>query len=702
MDTKRQAELKAYLESLTPEATIVALADDTEAPMRITSTQNVPQTKAKRAQAAVQKLAQGKEISDEEHFLIEAIIIPDKRPAIDIVDGSFSVQHPLWLKYNIDKTVEDNIERAIRGVGRIEVPLNDQVPYAGTGFLVGSNLMMTNRHVAGLFAQGIGDGTLRFQADQTAALDFGRERGSTSADLIKVSGIRMIHPYWDMAVLELEEVPQGVEPLTLSLTNPAELIGRDIAVIGYPAFDPRNDAMVQHQVFGGVYNVKRLQPGLLKLRAPKLSYGNMVDAVTHDASTLGGNSGSCVLDVQTGEVVALHFAGRYKVANYAVPTYELSRDPRVDMLRLEFGEDATSNVEDPNPWQSFWEGAETRATGDNVAAQSPTVVQSHCRTVSVTIPVTVTVEIGEPAQTATLSAPATAIAADAERMVEPRHDVDYENRTGYDPEFLGVTVPMPTATNACDLSKLDDGSNHLDYVNFSLVMNKHRRLAQITAANVDASSARVRPEQGRDYTRAGLNGFTSTNDRERWFTDPRIPAQHQLPDRFFTKDRTAFDKGHIVRRNDVAWGDSYAGVQNANGDTFHVTNCSPQVKGFNRSSSGGLWGKLENVVLKEAKTERLCVFAGPVLQDDDPIFTGVDDLGPMQVRIPRSYWKVIVAQSGGVLQSFGFLLEQDLADVDFEFQLTGEWQRRMTPLSELQTLIGTLELDAAILAADQA
>ena len=191
------------------------------------------------------------------------------------------------------------------------------------------------------------------------------------------------------------------------------------------------------------------------------------------------------------------------------------------------------------------------------------------------------------------------------------------------------------------------------------------------------------------------------NDRERWFADPRIPAQHQLPDRFFTKDRTAFDKGHIVRRNDVVWGDSYAEVQNANGDTFHVTNCSPQVKGFNRSSRGGLWGKLENVVLKEAKTERLCVFAGPVLKDDDPIFTGVDDFGPMQVRIPRSYWKVIVAQSGGALQSFGFLLEQDLVDVDFEFQLTREWQRRLIPLSELQTTIGTLELNAAILAADQ-
>lgn len=53
------------------------------------------------------------------------------------------------------------------------------------------------------------------------------------------------------------------------------------------------------------------------------------------------------------------------------------------------------------------------------------------------------------------------------------------------------------------------------------------------------------PEPGRDYTRKGLTGLR-TNDQEEWFTDPRNPAARQLPDRFFTKDRAAFDKGHIV------------------------------------------------------------------------------------------------------------------------------------------------------------
>ncbi|ABD56498.1 DNA/RNA non-specific endonuclease [Jannaschia sp. CCS1] len=701
MDHQAQQQLKAYLEGLIPEAKLDAMADDSEAPMRMAGTQEIKKTKAARAQAALQKLASNRDINDEEQFLIEAIILPDKRPVIDIRNGGFSVQHPLWLKYNVDKAVEDNIERAIRGVGRIEVPMHPQIPYAGTGFLVGHNLMMTNRHVAQLFAEGLGDGPLRFQDGQTAAIDFVQEVGNATAHTMQVTRVRMIHPFWDMAVLEVEDVPQGVEPLALSLTNPANLQGRDIAVIGYPAFDHRNNVAVQNEVFRGIYNVKRLQPGLLKPRAVVSSFGNRVDTVTHDASTLGGNSGSCVLDVTSGEVVALHFAGRYKVANYAVPTFELSRDARVDALQLEFGEDATSNVEDPDPWQPFWDTTEAARQGDAgssaITVQTPTGAATGARSVSVTIPVTVTVDIGAPSHaTAAVPMPAT------ERMVEPKHDPDYARKPGYDADFLGLAVPMPKPTNPDDLSTLDDSSTVLDYVHFSLVMNKRRRLAQISAANVDASPARVRPEPGRDYTRGGLNGFTSGNDRERWFTDPRILGQHQLPDRFFTRDRTAFDKGHIVRRNAIVWGDTYAEVQNANGDSFHVTNCSPQVKGFNRSNLGGLWGRLENVVLKEAATERLCVFAGPILKDDDPVFVGVDDVGVAEVRIPRAYWKVIVAESDGALQAFGYLLEQDLSDVDFELQLAPEWQRRLTPLDKLQDRIGTVTFDPVILAADQA
>ena len=114
------------------------------------------------------------------------------------------------------------------------------------------------------------------------------------------------------------------------------------------------------------------------------------------------------------------------------------------------------------------------------------------------------------------------------------------------------------------------------------------------------------PTPARDYTREGLTGL-GENDQERWFLDPRLDDKFQLPDVFFTKDRKAFDKGHIVRRDDVAWGETYEQLRRANGDTYHVTNCSPQMAGFNRSNDGNdNWGDLENHVLSERGQGAAC------------------------------------------------------------------------------------------------
>ena len=218
-------------------------------------------------------------------------------------------------------------------------------------------------------------------------------------------------------------------------------------------------------------------------------------------------------------------------------------------------------------------------------------------------------------------------------MPEPYRQKTYGNRGGYDPFFLGSRIPLPAirrgARSQLSHQKGRDGYI-VHYHHFSLVLHAERRLAVYTAANVDAGKRR----EGGKYSRRRLAGLRE-NESETWFVDPRVPDAHQLPDKFYSKDRRAFDKGHIVRRQAVAWGSSYEEIRNANGDTFHVTNCSPQVLGFNRSSQGGIWGRLENSVLNEAKDERLCVFAGPVLSASDPKFKGVDDDGEVHVRIPR-------------------------------------------------------------------
>jgi len=233
-------------------------------------------------------------------------------------------------------------------------------------------------------------------------------------------------------------------------------------------------------------------------------------------------------------------------------------------------------------------------------------------------------------------------------------------------------------------------------------MHRARRLALFTAANVTAFSRLKTPEAGKDYTRRGLGGL-SEHDTEVWMTDPRLPEHHQLPDTFFTKDRQSFDKGHIVRREDVCWGTQYDEVRRANGDTFHTTNCSPQVKTFNRSSAGGLWGKLENYILKQAKSEAYSLFAGPVFADDDRWFEGVDRRGELTVQIPRSYWKVVVARGESGLEAFAFVMTQDLSSIVFEDELgvSAVWAEHLVSITDLQSRLQGIRFPSAVRAADQ-
>ena len=305
------------------------------------------------------------------------------------------------------------------------------------------------------------------------------------------------------------------------------------------------------------------------------------------------------------------------------------------------------------------------------------------------VPVTISLSMREPNRSSNIKATTTPVllptagsVGSVEKM--PFHDTNYETRIGYDPDFLGIEVPMPKRINSRSLSKMANGEHIIPYQNFSIINNKRRRMALLTASNIDASRAKKRPEPGRIYTRAAL-GEMGPNDREEWFIDPRIPAEDQLSNQFYTSDRRSFDKGHIVRREDVNWGDSYEAVKIANGDTFHVTNCSPQVLGFNRSRSGGIWGRLENSVLRQARTERYCVFSGPLLLADDPVFHGINNDKPIEVQIPRAYWKIIVARTPeGELQTFSFLLTQDLSRVAFEFDVAEEFVPFRISVQELE------------------
>jgi endonuclease G len=636
------------------------------------------------------RLGRDEPLSPEQADALEAIILPRERPVVDIVHGTFAVPQPPFT-HLADAPARAVIEHAIPAIGRVDLPGHPTLPYAGTAFVVGDGTLMTNRHVAELFALGIGRDELAFRPGHDAGVDFLHERDQPESLFFRIARVAMIHPHWDVAVLEVDGL-DTVQPLLLSLAEPGDLLGHEVAVIGYPAPDPRSNLELQNRIFGGVFGVKRLQPGKLHGLRDTKSFGNDVSALTHDSSTLGGNSGSALVDMKDGTVVGIHFAGRYLETNFAVPTSQLALDARIVEAGVNF--ESEPRITGPAPWDARWiEVDPPRAA----LASRPALEGREPSVQTWTIPIEVTVEVG-PGGPVQLTAGR--VQAEPEALVEPFRDDELSTRRGYDDRFLGIQVPLPAVRDEDVVSRLDDGSFVLHYEHFSLVVHRRRRLALYTASNVDAEAVRKRPEPAHDYTRRGLSGL-GTNDQEKWFTDPRIPAIHQLPDRFFTKDGGAFDKGHIVRRDDVAWGDTYDEVRRANGDTFHVTNCSPQIAGFNRSNRQGAWGRLENLILRQAATERYCQFAGPVLRDGDPLFRGVDDAGQVRVAIPRQFWKIVVARREDALETFAFVLEQDLADTEVEFAVDAEWRGRMVSLPDLETLVSLLTFPAELHDSDQ-
>jgi endonuclease G, mitochondrial len=554
------------------------------------------------AESGLQKLAEDRvqEITPSEMFGLEAIVLPRNRPVAFVRGGSYDDLDGPWVSLN-DDVIKKRISSLLPLIGRVEVPSSPILPYAGTGFVVGQGLIATNRHVAQLFSQGLGL-TIHYRAGD-AAIDFKRQIDAPDdhhTAYLSVRAVEMIHPYWDMALLRVHDLPTD-RMLRLSLKSPEELLDHNVVVIGYPARDERNDVVLQDRIFNRTYNVKRLQPGVIRARAKIQSFENTVNALTHDASTLGGNSGSAVIEVDTGEVVALHFAGEYLKANYAVPMHELARDSRV-ASRLNF----EGTLPPTNDWAPAWRSVE--GTDDSASAAAP-----------------------PPAEEAV--------------VIDP----DYSNRPGYVPSFLEtIDVPLPRVSKAMEQDtarvRSDAQKNgdpfELAYYHYSVYMNKRRRTAWFSAANVDGDH---RPDIGK---RRG----------DRWYTDPRILRSEQIGQEAF---EPGIDRGHLTRRQDTAWGSDVASATLANNDTFHFTNCSLQASPFNQGKDR--WQGLEQFLLEQhAKKERrrLVVITGPLFAANDPVYK--NDRMNYSVRCPLQFWKIcVLIRRDGTPAATGFVLGQE-------------------------------------------
>ncbi|TMQ13485.1 MAG: hypothetical protein E6J90_28460 [Deltaproteobacteria bacterium] len=501
----------------------------------------------------------------EQLVLEESIAMLRLRPVLPIKNNQLALEfvdnddRRNW-KARLELTVAA-ANAAIPSVGRIELS-GSRFAWIGTGWLVAEDILVTNRHVALEFTQRRGQ-RFAFQpgidvGTMNAHVDFVQEIGNTKRALL----FQLTRPLWiqdkpgpDIAFFEIARTSDN----DAKLATPLDLAERpaatdDAATIGYPAYDsriPQPEHM--RRIFSDIYDKKRFAPGVVV---------RVTDSqMEHDCTTLGGNSGSVVLDLKTGKAIGLHFSGTYLDRNYAVPSNVVhSLLDRVTSGKVWI---ETSTL----PRESARGSAERSARIDGVGRGSATVTKEA--------------DIAE------------------ETAIE-----DYRDRTGYDDDFLlddknrAVKVELPTLAEDGDVLTFElDGKRqtNLRYEHYSVIMSKSRRMCLLSAVNIDGNLARKAK-------------------RVSWKWDPRIPKSQQIMHECYGS-APKFSRGHMTRREDPGWG-SRQEAKRGNEDSMHVTNTCPQMQAFNSP----IWLALEDYALQHAKEDRMriSVFTGPYFDDADP------------------------------------------------------------------------------------
>ena len=255
----------------------------------------------------------------------------------------------------------DRISKASLSVGRIERDLAPEVKwadtwYAGTGFYIGDNLLLTNRHVLQALAE-----KSRFTSKTSRKLKSGcfvnfdgqLQKVENNKSFVGQRRFRISEVVWtsdtiiprdrdrlseiDLAILKIENAPNEAlpEPLVISVEPVSE--GEKITVIGFPGRPPdfektyraedvldtgNAEQIVAHFIHRG-FGFKRASAGLFGEVAMGGPWNPLGKNVRHDCSTLTGNSGSPIFRLDTVdprrplEVSACHFFGWGRAFNVA-------------------------------------------------------------------------------------------------------------------------------------------------------------------------------------------------------------------------------------------------------------------------------------------------------------------------------------------------------------------------------------------------
>jgi endonuclease G len=532
---------------------------------------------------------------------------------------------------------------AERAVGRVSVrDERGRLTGYGTGSLVSPQLLLTNHHVlpdaqtaswsiAEFDYQDGPDGRIK----EPRALDLDPER------------FFVAHKQLDFALVAVKATPAELAQFGFNRLIPAEgkaIIGDFVSIVQHPRGEKKQVALRENRIVD-----------LLE------------DFIHYSTDTEPGSSGSPVFNDQW-EVVALHHAGvsapeHQDLGGIVNEGIRVSR--LVDFLtkqnlsagHKELLDQMLNERSTPSP------DPMSQTTLGTLPSVTPTSRAPSAESLDLEVPVRIRVSAGDVS------------ASSAEEPMEAIViDPDYTSRTGYDPSFLGTAaleVPLPTLANGLlELAAINNQATEeppyvLTYHHYSVVLNKERRLAFLTAVNID----------GATHFREDLR-----RESDRWVYDPRLPREEQTGEAVYASN--PLDRGHLIRRLDPGWGATLESAKLATDDTFHFTNCTPQHKDFNQNRT--TWAGLEDYVLYNADNLdfKVSVFTGPVFANDDDEYRGV--------ALPRQYWKVVTMVKGSGLSATGYLLSQkdlitglEIATEDFSY---GAYKTFQVPVSKIQDL----------------
>jgi len=279
----------------------------------------------------------------DEVYALEAVVRADgTRPSLLVRSGVVDPVQPLAAGWTGQLAAAgDRLTRAVAAIGRVEPTHPSGSDFFGTCWVVDdrNGLVLTNRHVLDAMVERLPHAVARttagFRVFDGAFVDFAAESGSADVRRYRIVEATPSQVYGtdfarlDAAVLRIEPLPDGPQDVPDALTvsaDPDGPLGRlaSYCIVGYPAqpvyasgtIEGVDWAWVTRTLFGNVYGVKRLAPGMTHRPLGSLPGDKRRWVFGHDATTLGGNSGSPAL-AWTDSAFGLHFAGRSIDTNYA-------------------------------------------------------------------------------------------------------------------------------------------------------------------------------------------------------------------------------------------------------------------------------------------------------------------------------------------------------------------------------------------------